>query len=72
LVAVGDAAVGGEGGGDEGGVGGDAEGFLGEFEIRGLGVGGGEDVRFGEIESESVRGRLVEGNRVSRRNGVGV
>ena len=64
-LAVGDAAVAGDGGGHEGGVGGDAEGVLGELELHGLGLGVAERVvRLGEVERDAPRGMV---NRRRRR-----
>ncbi|WVY91882.1 hypothetical protein V8G54_037396, partial [Vigna mungo] len=58
-LAVGDAAVAGDGGGHEGGVGGDAEGLLGELEFHGLGLGVPERVvRLGEVERDAPRGMV--------------
>jgi len=64
-LAVGDAAVAGDGGGHEGGVGGDAEGLLGELEFHGLGLGVAERVvRLGEVERDAPGGMV---NRRRRR-----
>ena len=62
-LAVGDAAVAGDGGGHEGGVGGDAEGLLGELELHGLCLGVPERVvRLGEVERDAAR-RMVNRRR---------